>query len=312
MAQLAIAGTKLFQNIFFAEADDNLKEIGQLLAVASKDRSLALTITSENFFAPWRMLYIHPDGKLSSDGSNWVKEGFWGYSHVIEHNTKRFQIGNELMFSKASDVSALVCLDEQITDSQNHIQDLDSLAFQISVVKNKSELQHALSASPCLNDLMYFFCHGTGNTNDTGISLRKSELFLDRESITPEDIGFWRTSSLVDFVPFEKNPLIFINACQTGQDGSFFYQGFVREFLRCQASAVLGPQIDIPAVFAAFFISQVLQHFFSENQDTQPRPQLGNIVRGLTQLSFDQYNNPLGIAYSMYRGMDLSINWSKQ
>lgn len=86
-ALLALAGEELFFQLFESGNDPSLRRIGKRLREVSAERECILTMTSDAFFIPWGMIYTHPRGKLNSKGTNFEWQGFWGYRHIIEHNT---------------------------------------------------------------------------------------------------------------------------------------------------------------------------------------------------------------------------------
>lgn len=308
MATLAIAGTKLFQGIFYA-GDDDLKNIGKVLENASGSRELVLAMTSENFFAPWRMMYVHPKGKLKVDGSNWEIDGFWGYRHIIEHNTKRLSISNAIKGSNSKKFKISFNVDERIdtTLSVTSVADqfnlLKTLPLKTTKRTSKAQLAESLQLNPDKDEIIYFFCHGSGSDSISGVSTDSVQLVLsDGAAITPEDIAFWR-----DNEPLLRNPVVFINACQGGQIGSFFYRGFVQEFLSRKAGCVIGPQIDIPAVFASELASRIFSQWLKK---TQKKVRLGPLLKKITQKLYTENKNPLAMTYSLFRGADLHIDWT--
>jgi hypothetical protein len=100
-----------------------------------------------------------------------------------------------------------------------------------------------------------------------------------------------------------------LNACQGAQLNSVFYQGFANTFLSRDASAVIGPQTEIPAVFAGEFARRFLDAFFAGGRDRDGNlvRQVGSILWDLRREFLDRYNNPLGLLYSLYRGADVFL-----
>ena len=75
------------------------------------------------------------------------------------------------------------------------------------------------------------------------------------------------------------------------------------------ASGVIGPQIDIPAVFAAEYAMRFFKGLLGvDNGGPEP---VGILMRRLAREFIDKHNNPLGLAYSLYRGMDCLVDWGK-
>src|SRR5438552_2801758 len=83
LKDLAIAGQKLFQQIFLPpdEGYEEARKIGLALQKLSDIPDLWIKITSDEFYAPWNLMYLGDfKKKVSADK-------FWGYQHLIEHDT---------------------------------------------------------------------------------------------------------------------------------------------------------------------------------------------------------------------------------
>jgi hypothetical protein len=84
---------------------------------------------------------------------------------------------------------------------------------------------------------------------------------------------------------------------------SIFYRGFATKFLHYYASAVIGPNIEAPTVFARDFAEQFFDRFFQGG----PERNLGSVLLTLRREFFDKHKNPLGLVYLLYRGADTYI-----
>jgi hypothetical protein len=100
---------------------------------------------------------------------------------------------------------------------------------------------------------------------------------------------------------------VFVNACQGGQMTTMFYETLATELLRRNAVALVGTQIDIPAVFAAEYAISLFTRFFKS--DAMAPVRLGPLLRSLSRDMIDNFANPLGLVYSLYRGMDCHVAW---
>jgi hypothetical protein len=169
----------------------------------------------------------------------------------------------------------------------------------------KKELEQIFSEQrEMLERILYFYCHGHGSSNGSTIELGASKLILTDEPIDPvtaQDFLVWAKDNLLP-----TQPLIFINACQGGQMTTMFYQTLAFELLRQGAIGVAGAQIDIPAIFAAAYAKWVFERFFTKNNG---RVRLGPLLREANQEFWNQHNNPLGVVYSLYRGVNCFIDW---
>ena len=93
---LAIARAGEALSKFLFSGGDDLNEIRDRLfreisAPRDPSKPLLLTVHSDDLFAPWWMLYTCPDGTppLYGPSEGWQLEGFWGYKHLVEHQTSR-------------------------------------------------------------------------------------------------------------------------------------------------------------------------------------------------------------------------------
>jgi hypothetical protein len=88
---------------------------------------------------------------------------------------------------------------------------------------------------------------------------------------------------------------------------TMFYKGFAVELLKQGAVGLVGAQVDIPAVFAAEYAARVFRELFTK--DNQVR--LGRQLRDTNQDLWVNHYNPLGLVYSLYRGVNCFIDWSQ-
>ena len=91
-----------------------------------------------------------------------------------------------------------------------------------------------------------------------------------------------------------------------------FYDTLARRFLEKKAIALLGAQVDLPARFATEYAKRFIEEFLKrpskEIMSSQPL-RLGDLVRTLTRRFLDGHRNPLGLAYTLYRGLDCYVEW---
>ena len=98
-----------------------------------------------------------------------------------------------------------------------------------------------------------------------------------------------------------------INACQGGQMTTLFYKSFAKQLLREGAVGLIGPQIDVPAVFASAYGELLLQQFLARSSESVRR--LGPLMQSVNQTMWDTHKNPLGLVYSLYHGVNCFIDW---
>jgi hypothetical protein len=315
---LALAGNRLFELIFEAKSDADLKELARILRQLLAEKPRYIAVTSDKFFLPWGMLYTHPvDGeKLTSDGSNWKKEGFWGYRHIVQHNPRKSRTDPRIE-SKGGAVPLSVNVNEKISSEltltdiarafiNGHLELIAELGGKPCVRRTKKkELEQIFSEQrDMLERILYFYCHGHGSSADSVPELGASKLILTDDPVDPvsaADFQVWAKDS-----PLTTQPLIFINACQGGHMTTMFYQTLAFELLDQGAVGVVGAQVDIPAIFAAAYGKWLFERFFKKSNG---RVRLGPLLREANQHFWDKHHNPLGLVYSLYRGVDCFIDW---
>ena len=160
--------------------------------------------------------------------------------------------------------------------------------------KAKVELGRAMLAQDFCDQIIYFGCHGTVS----GQAGASAQLALgDQKPIRTSDLLGW----LREPRRLTSNPFVFINACQGGQMSSRFYTAFGPPLLGKGANCILGPQIDVPAIFATEYATRLFDHFL------RPETRLGDVVQQLTRDFIDDHQNPLGLIFSLYRGLDTRL-----
>jgi hypothetical protein len=165
----------------------------------------------------------------------------------------------------------------------------------------KNALATALRGGPRDDHFMYFCCHAQVDGFESTINTAPSWLNVsDRPEnhIEPDDISYWLRAQMLD-----GHAVVFLNACGGAQLNSIFYEGFAKVFLSREASAVIGPQTEVPALFAGEFARQFFEEFFLGG----PENSLGRVLHRLSRKMWDDCHNPLGLVYSLYRGADLFL-----
>jgi len=311
-APLAVAGAKLFHSLFRSGADPRMDRLAAKLRELSRTRELIITITSNDFFIPWGLLYTHPDESddLAVDGSNFRWEGFWGYRHIIEHNPEYSTLPWDLKPSADGRLVTSFNIDDRI-DAQLNVACIQPqrtffqslLGWGIIERTKKSEFIGAIASDDFADQIVYFCCHGVGSGDPGRVSAALAQLTLsDDDPITATDIDYHMSGH-----EFHSHPIVFINACQNGQMTTLFYQTVAKMLLKKGASGLIGAQIDMPAVFAAEFAQRFFSGFFSRRGKN--RILIGPLLRSTTRELLQEHKNPLGLAYSLYRGMDCFIAW---
>jgi hypothetical protein len=308
---LAVAGDKLFNAIFESGGDEGLKEIGKTLRDLLSTQSCNVAITSSDVFLPWGMLYTHPvpDERLKPDGSNFRKEGFWGYQHLVHQTPAKVVAGATGRLDPSVPGLLSVNFDDRLASDPElpfiagHITSISELVAAPRIRRTKkAELASDFTINRArLERILYFYCHGLSTGDDAAKPL-DPRLILTDGDIKATDFEYWSDGDK----PLPTSPLIFINACQGGQMQTLFYQSFAVTLLKQGATGLIGAQIDVPAVFAAEYGERVFNAFFKKGKKpVLMGPLLGKVNRAM----WDDHKNPVGLVYSLYRGVNCFIDW---
>ena len=311
LLELAKAGRKLFLDIFFPEGDEHL-ELRKVFSVFTEHLhrgELWLRVESSEFFAPWNLLYSKKVPLEPGPGLD--PSGFWGYQHVIEHvPSDSGSQGFEPTANHGDAYRVSLQLDNNL-DQQFSVPVTKPVISLLSSYSSaqlqqiprpvKDDLAKALSGGPRNDHFMYFCCHAEAAGFTSAINIAPSWLYLTdgpAVRIEPGDIRLWLDEQMLD-----EHPIVFINACGGAQVNSTFYEGFGRMFLSRHASAVIGPQTEVPALFAGEFARCFFKDFFRGGYDNS----LALVLFRLRRMMWDEYCNPLGLVYSLYRDADIFL-----
>ncbi len=252
------------------------------------------------------MLYTPPDPQtdLLDQNARWDLEGFWGFSHLIQHTVRRTPGWSPEIAAPAGQLAVGLNVDRRI-DTDPSTGDVPYVAPLMeffsartrAVVRDcKLDLARAMRAADFPDKLIYFACHGRVAGGDGTAAGQASLILSDNDPILTTDFREWFNDQ-----PLKTNPVVFIGACQGGQMSSLFYGAFGLELLGAGANCVIGPQVDLPIPFAARYADELFTKFLAGNC------RLGDAVRDLTQCYARERHNPLGLIISLYRGLDTRL-----
>jgi hypothetical protein len=260
----------------------------------TSDRRLNFQITTEDFFIPWELIYPYNviNEALSFDR-------LWGFQHIIsriivqeigncegyftspiinsspgprfglflnrelEHVTK-FEIP---FFEKLWDDKKIVLFTLQSLDPTNRADGL--MKFRIF-------WDHGF-------DIAHFSCHASYANEDVDNS---HVLLSDDFSLSIEDCDNLK-------LILKNNPLVFLNACETGNMNPKHAAFFAKELIRYGARGVVATECEVPDEFAAKFIEVFYNEFLSGVQ-------LGDSLLNTRRYFLENHNDPSGLLYSMY------------
>jgi hypothetical protein len=310
--RLAREGSNTFK-MLFEIGDEGLREIGQQLGEALNRDAQIITIHSEHLHVPWSMLYTPQAGSpsLEAPDAQWVTSGFWGYSHWVEqclgrangHDSRihpaegRLRTGMNVdprldtEFARLPPYKNYPCVAPMIEFFQRH--------SDVEIRETRPKMAASLGPGCQTEQIMYFGCHMkvSGTTQDADSALTPAQLVLsDDDPIRTADVVVWLGGR-----KFKPGPIVFANACQGGQLATQFYGSIGATLLDSGINCLIGPQIDLPPVFALEYATRFFEAFFERGV------RVGDVTRDLARHFADKCENPLGIAISLFRGIDTHI-----
>lgn len=169
--------------------------------------------------------------------------------------------------------------------------------------KTRDELRSAVKSLHFNDQIVYFGCHGRVSTEE-GAAAQPSLALMDDEPIFATDFDAWLSKR-----NFDSNPIVFMNACQAGQLASRLYPSFGLTLLKRHANCLVGPQVNLPVRFGAEYATRLFRQLLNPQGLPKETIRLGEIMRALTREFIDIHNNPLGLIFSLYRGMDTHFSF---
>jgi hypothetical protein len=310
LVTLAKAGYLLYQRLFYHKAGDvQAARLGDFLReqTTRPGALLKLQIVAQNFPIPWSLLYVAEE--WDEDAVDW--ERFLGMRHIIEQiplqNT--LSVPDGTIASDRPSLAVSVNLNEGI-DAQMKADFVARQAqywtdaaqtrggLQVTRRTQRKEVMQALKSAETADQILYLYCHAEAKGLGSGGGPGASCLVLsNNERLTLEDLDL----SAPTRIQLRGNPLVFINACESGELSPLFYDGFVPYFMAKGARGVVGTECKTPALFAA----EWARRFFDRFLEGAP---LGRLFLELRREFFLQHNNPLGLLYGVHCDGDTKVS----
>ena len=286
--KVAVAGRKLFWQLFH-EGDDRLQALGQTLSEALWNTDQVITVISNEVIVPWSMLYVPRPGTLSEPDNDFKvdRTAFLGYRHLIEHTFEmKYDLQPDIRHTR---LAAGAYFDEALEVSTvAPVLELLNKYAELGQGTSRQAVEERLRGQGAGDHLIYFCCHCVEIPDAAELRMTGGE------AISSGDIGFWLGAS----GGLRGNPFVLVNACKAGEFGSHPPSHFGSVLLQKGASSLLGPSVNIPAVFAKSFAEEFLTLVLASKYA------FGRAVRQLAQKYVDSYDNPLGLSYSLFHGID--------
>ncbi|MFJ2927617.1 CHAT domain-containing protein [Streptomyces massasporeus] len=311
LEELALVGSELLYGTLLGGSDPRIDRFrGYLTEALARGEGLRIRFDSD-LHLPWPMVCLVPEDLPPGTGLSSTTSPlsalfgrFLGHRHQIEQTGGAYPWLSGLR--EAPDVPAVSLNHDTRVDRAGRTRAADVaalLAKGTRFVERSTwrELVSALARSDLCEQVMYFWCHGRfASDGPQPPSLVLS--LTDQKSIDAYTIRDRRRRFGADH-PFQ--PFVLLNACYAGlPEGSADARFLSRAFVDAGARGVLGPQIEIPQVFAAEYALEFLTRYLDGTQTA------GSIALDVARYFADHLHNPLGLAYALHHGMDTRLERS--
>ena len=290
-------GKAAFDEVFPKENGNARSCITDLLHDPKVD---TIKICAEDFSLPWELLCPSSPRGIEDDGAS--RPEMWGERYVIQRSfpLNRPKDGQRLseMWVSRPRVALASCIELRYV--QDEIAYLDRLhkndvihlsrlrGLNPGIERREKEMLEVQRFFGMKSDIAHFACHvETAEDSD-----RSSLVISHGFRLRPHDIKSYG-------VRFEGNPLVVLNACDTGTRHPLQTAGFVSSILKCSESiGIVATVCEVPSRFAAAFAQRFYDKFLLSN----PGLPIGQaLLETRQEFMKSRYYNPLGLLYSLYQ-----------
>ncbi|WP_406447219.1 CHAT domain-containing protein [Streptomyces sp. NBC_00876] len=303
VSELAGYGTHLLFDVLLGGKSE---EVGLFRAFLTEalcaEKPLRVRFDSD-LFVPWPMLCLPPDA-TDEPGLAGVFRRFLGHRHLIEQTGGYYAMIADGREHPPPAVPAVSLNHDTGVDPRGRTRATDVKAVlarggTLAERTTRREFVRAL-ADPTLDEqLMYFWCHGEFESADAEPPYLVLKL-EDKLAIDAYTVREHRPARR-DCAPF--HPFVLLNACYAGipgnSDADLAYFG--RALIETGARGILGPQIEMPQVFAAEYALEFLGRYLNGGESA------GAVAHAVARHFADNLHNPLGFAYALHCGMDARL-----
>ncbi|GAA4033669.1 CHAT domain-containing protein [Streptomyces plumbiresistens] len=307
--ELALTGEQLLFGTLLGGPDPRVHRFCTYLAKALSAREGLRVRFDSELYLPWPMVCLRPEdvpvptrALSSNQDPTALYPRFLGHRHQIE------QTGGAYPWlsgrGEVPDVPAVSLNHDERLDRKGQTRAAEVAAL---LAKNthfverttRAELRRALLDAELHEHLMYFWCHGHFTPNGAhppSLALRLTDPTATVDAHTVRECR----GQPGDGNPFQ--PFVLLNACHAGVPAEGGDPAFLGgALIQAGARGILGPQIEMPQVFAAEYALEFLTRYLRGSQTA------GEITRDVTRHFADDRHNPLGFAYALHCGMDARL-----
>ncbi|MFE2471648.1 CHAT domain-containing protein [Streptomyces mirabilis] len=300
--ELAMAGEALYR-LLFRGRDEGLVRLEKALSHALRSGPQTITVTSAELFVPWGLLYVHPDpgARLLQDHTTAQWSGFLGYTHLIEHCLGFVEDYTPFINHGSDRPKASLHFDMRLEKPEQEaeqcplrpVRGIVETHADVSEYPTKPQTAQTLTEPDCDRHVVVFGAHGTGLRPGRRQTEQAKVVLSDDQPIYADDIEYWasdRATRLPD-------PLCFMMVCEGGRAGMYLQEGLARPLFDLGVGCLIGPQIEVNIPFGSRFTCRFFEEFFKGER-------AATVVRQLAQEFIVQHATPLGLVFTLIRGID--------
>ncbi len=234
--------------------------------------------------------------------------GFWGVRHKIEQplqiaapsgdgehvtlpvlKNAKHEAGEPVEVLMASYPFQYISNHEQVIEAVGDGSNATDTASVVNVTQKRKRGEIIQTLENSTHHLLYFFCHCESASE--GVFLTVGADDPDENGKTKSRI-YSSDLNVLEWEPFARNPLVFINACDSLEANSKTVGSFMQSFRLLNAAGVIGTEIKVSTLLASEFGHNVLERL------VRGEPLGEAILR--TRLDLFAQLNPLGFVYTSY------------
>jgi hypothetical protein len=299
LSELARFGRRAFQCFF----EDRVAKS----QVRDRKDGTVFTFISDEFLFPWEVLYQGEDFEEADPYQ------FWGFRYIPARQLRREKYYSIKSLELPSDM--LLCLHHQLRHA--HEQERPALESIVNStaggrlrvlgpVSGLTEINSGPSLLKYLykarHNMLHFACHCAQTKDETD----ELVMSLIDDSVQEKEIKVIKLApeTFLDTPgKFERPPMVFINACQSGGGPGDLRKTFnlPRELDAQEAPAIIATACSVPDIFAAAFARVFYKNFL------RSRMPIGEALYATRWHFLLEHNNPLGLAYGLYTPADYQL-----
>ncbi|MEM5317137.1 CHAT domain-containing protein [Paraburkholderia sp. JHI869] len=300
---MAYAGALLLNTLFYGPgAGDDVRAVGNVLRQLGTrpDLQLKIQIVAQTLPVPWPLLYL---GDVSDETQlSW--DNFLGMRHIIE----QIPLQNPMAVTEP-EIASVPSLNVSLNfhagiDAQMGIGVVAAqrtfwqgrAGTTIQDLQNRNDFINALRQAESPYQILYLYCHAASKGLTNG-GPGASCIELTDGLVSLNDLKLRAPTG----TRLAGKPLVFINACESAELSSTFYDGFAPYFMDKGARGVIGTECKTPALFAKAWADRFFECFLAGVT-------LGDVMLGLRDEFLKAHHNPLGLLYAVHCDADTRID----